>query len=69
MPRFATRRSNGGRGPTPLTGLSPPGADVERRTIPVPEVRAKVKRIWEHHTQKARNFVSVEGTNLDFRGH
>ena len=38
-------RGKGGCGPTPLTCLTPPGADVQRRTIPVPEANAKVNRI------------------------
>ena len=40
----------------------------QRRTVPVPEAFAKVKRICKQHA-KARKFVSVEGTDLDFRGH
>src|SRR5216683_1562313 len=47
-------RGKGGPGSTPLTCLTPPGADMKRRTIPVPEAKAKVKRIRKQHTQKAK---------------
>src|SRR5207249_83377 len=36
-----TSRGKGGCGPTSLTCLTPPGADVQRRTIPVPEESAE----------------------------
>jgi hypothetical protein len=54
-------RGKGGRGQTPLTGLTPPGADVERRTIPVPEAFAEgqshlqATRKGEKNRQRGRN--------------
>jgi hypothetical protein len=42
--------------------LTPPGADVERRTIPAPEAFAKVNRICEQHAKAKKSSAWKERT-------